>query len=88
MYSLLGALLIHAEFEGAGQTSMGVPGNIAKAAGCQPLGLHGAGESGANSRQDAFAIPAGFDRLDAYAQEDHDVLSTVCLRQLYIRSGF
>eukprot|EP01043_Picozoa_sp_COSAG02_P070645 COSAG02_NODE_12596_length_1521_cov_1.282700_2_plen_279_part_00 len=34
----LGALLIHAEFEGAGQTSMGVPGNIAKAASCQPLG--------------------------------------------------
>ena len=73
----LGALLIHAEFEGAGQTSMGVPGNIAKAASCQPLGPHGADESDANSHRDAFAIPAGFDRLDAYAQEDYDVLSTV-----------
>jgi hypothetical protein len=75
----LGALLIHAEFEGAGQSSMGVPSNIEKAAGCQLLGPHDGVESVTQQERDAMSIPVGFDRLDAGHQEDVDVLSTVCL---------
>ena len=40
----LGVIHIHAELEGAGQSSMGVPDNMAKAAGCRPLSKVGGHE--------------------------------------------
>ena len=70
----LGALHIHAEQEGPGQSSMGVKGNMEKASSCQPIGAQ---DGGVKAGRDALAMPVNFDRLDAQEQEDFDRLSSV-----------
>ena len=58
---------------------MGVPDNIEKAASCLPIGPHDGVDYAAKIHRDVMSVPTDFDRLDAFSQEDYDILSTVRL---------